>query len=133
MTRRYTKVMLATMFAGVLMTGAPAARADEAVLEAKAIAKMASEAQSGAEHEKVAKHYRLRAESLEAKANKLETEVRKQKAAPPNSMEAKWPAMIVNARERKERVAMQLRRAAQECYTLAERHSDLAAEARAAE
>jgi hypothetical protein len=117
--------MFSIVFGAALTLGVPAVGAERA-LESKDIEKLAKVAQSPAEHAKVAKHYRLRAESLTEKADRLEREVREQKASP-SPMAQKWPAMVVNARERKEQVAMQARRAAQESLMLAERHEDLAA------
>lgn len=122
---RFKKSMFPIVFGAALIVGMPAVAAESA-LGSKDIEKLAKVAQSPAEHAKVAKHYRLRAESLTEKADRLEREVRQQKASP-SPMAQKWPAMVVNARERKEQVAMQARRAAHESLVLAQRHENLAA------
>jgi len=125
MRSRYNKMAAATVF-GVLLALTPAAPAAEKTLEPKKIAQLAKDAQTPAEHSEVAKQYRQHAVSLEKRAAKLEEEARVQDAGPTRAMEQKWPAMIVNARERKAQMAVQARRAAQESLTLAERHEKLA-------
>jgi hypothetical protein len=102
------------------------ARAAEPVMEAGKLEEMSKEANSPAEHAKAAKQFRLRAESLEAKAKKHEENARKRNS--PNPMATKWPAMVRNGTDRESRLAMQARRAAQECYTRAARHVSLAVE-----
>jgi hypothetical protein len=97
--------------------------AAEKPMEPKQIAQLAKDAQTSSEHAEVAKQYRTHAASLEQKAARYEEQV--QDAGPTRAMEQKWPAMIVNARERKAQLAVQARRAAQESYRLAEHHDKL--------
>jgi competence protein ComGC len=78
-------------------------------------------------------HYRLRAEAFEAKAEKHEEEARKLAARPRNPLEVKWPAMARKSWQRESQLAVQARRAAKECYDLADRHIRLAVEAELAE
>ena len=128
MSRKIKNSILSVTAGAMLALFAPNAMAVERVLEEKEIAKMAREADSPAEHTEVAKQYVWRAEALEAKADKIERELRDEKQGF-NQMAHKWPAMVQNQRERKERVAMQARRAATEAMRLAEHHSKLAGKA----
>lgn len=128
MNSRYRGYMLSAVLGG-LMIPVPELRAAQPALDAKAVDRLAVDARSSTEHLSVAKHYRERAKSLEDKASKLERAVREEKTRPQSAMETKWPAMIVNARERKVQIAMQSRRAAQEALALAQRHEKLAAQA----
>jgi hypothetical protein len=125
MRSRYNKLAATTMF-GVLLALTPAAPAAEKTLEPKKIAQLAKDAKTSAEHSEVAKQYRQHAASLEKRAVQFEQEARVQDAGPTRAMEQKWPAMIVNARERKAQMAVQARRAAQESVTLAEHHETVA-------
>ena len=125
MRSRYNKLAATTMF-GVLLALTPAASAAEKTLEPKKIAQLANDAKTSSEHSEVAKQYRQHAVSLEKRAVQFEQEARVQDAGPTRAMEQKWPAMIVNARERKAQMAVQARRAAQEAVTLAEHHDKLA-------
>ena len=132
MKSRYTKTICSAVLGGLLALIPAALSATElnksetaAVLERKA-----KEAKTPAEHSEVARQYELRARALDVKAESIEGEVRQQKANP-SAMETKWPAMVVNARERREQLAMQTRRAAQESYRLAEHHRTVAGETRA--
>lgn len=100
--------------------------AQEPVLDAKAIEKVSAAAISSSDHERAAKQYRLRAESLEKKADQHEANARRMSQAH-NPMAHKWPALGRAPEEREKRLAMQARRAAQECLAQAERHTDTAA------
>ena len=122
---------------GALLAWSPAAvrgaePAGTKPLDAAGIERMAKDAKSPADHARVATQYELRGKSLEERADKIEGEVRQDKAAP-SAMATKWPAMVVNARERREQSAMQARRAAEECYRLAQHHRTLAGDTRASE
>ena len=125
MRSRYNKLAATTMF-GMLLALTPAAPAAEKTVEPKKIAQLAKDAKTSSEHTEVAKQYREHAVSLEKRAVRFEEEARVQDAGPTRAMEQKWPAMIVNARERKAQMAVQARRAAQESLALAERHEKLA-------
>ncbi len=116
MTSRWNKTVI------VMLMGAVAMFADEP----KKLAQLAKDAKTASEHAQVAKQYREHAASLEKKAAKLESEARVQDAGPTRAMEQKWPAMIVNARERKAQMAVQARRAAEEAREVADRHDRLA-------
>jgi hypothetical protein len=117
--------LAASAFLGILMALTPVA-ASEKPVEPRQIAQLAKDAKTSAGHTEVARQYRAHAASLEQKAIRYEQEARVQDAGPTRAMEQKWPAMIVNARERKARLAVQARRAAQESYRLAGRHERLA-------
>ena len=104
----------------------PGAFASERARNAHDIAEMAKSATTPADHARVARGYLEHARSLDAKADKLERDVEAAKSGPKSAMEAKWPAMVTGSRDRKERLAMQTRRAAQEAQRLAEHHSKLA-------
>jgi hypothetical protein len=114
------------MTVGAFAVLAPNASAVERVLEEKEIAKLAKSAETPAEHTQVAQQYLLRAKALEEKADKIERELRAERQGWQPPMATKWPAMVENTRERKERVAMQARRAAKESTELAAHHSKLA-------
>jgi hypothetical protein len=117
-------VLALTLGAFAVMT--PGALAVERVLEEKDIAKLAKAAESPADHARVAQQYLWRAKSLEGKADKIERELRSEREGWQPPLATKWPAMVENVRERKERVAMQARRAAKESLELAAQHSKLA-------
>jgi hypothetical protein len=127
---RYTLQAAAAVLALVAL--ADRGQAAEPVLEAKAIERMSETATTASDHARVARQYRLRAESLEAKAADHEKEARRLRAVH-NPMATKWPAMGRAAEDRETRLAMQARRAAQECYARANRHINLAVEAELAE
>ena len=99
----------------------------EPIKEAAALEAMAKEADTPKEHAQVAKQYRLRAEALEAKAAKHEDNARKMRNST-NAMSHKWPAMVNNSWQRESQLAVQARRAAQECHAIAARHVGLAVE-----
>jgi hypothetical protein len=92
----------------------------------KEVAKMAQTANSPSDHANVAKHYLDLSKQHEAKADKLEKELSRYNPGPTAAMEQKWPALMNASRERKERLAMQSRRAAQEARQLAKHHSQRA-------
>ena len=120
-----TRYMAQFTMAALLAIGAPAAFAEKARVDDKQLQKMARTAQTAAEHESVAREYVTRARALEQRAETLERELRDQRSGPANPMAYKWPAMVPG-RDKKERMAVQTRRAAQENYALAERHGKLA-------
>jgi hypothetical protein len=103
------------------------ARATEPVLEAEALELMSKKAESPEDHAKAAKQFRLRAEALEAKAAKHEENAKKM-ATGHNPMAQKWPAMVRNGQGREQQLAIQARRAAQECRVQAAKHINLAVE-----
>ncbi|MDX1982163.1 MAG: hypothetical protein SFV51_17960 [Bryobacteraceae bacterium] len=103
--------------------------AAEPIAEAKKLEAMATAAKTPAEHASVSRQYRLRAESFEAKAAVHEAEAKKLSERPRHAMDYKWPAMTNSGRDRERRLAMEARRAAQECYAIAERHAQRAVEA----
>jgi hypothetical protein len=111
--------MVTTFTLAAALTLVPGALAGERVPEAKEIGQMAKNAATPADHAKVAQSYAAHANNLDAKAARIEREIEASKPAPKSAMETKWPAMVVNARERKERLAMQARRAAEESRRLA--------------
>lgn len=124
MKRRRTMTTL-SLALGTLLALTPGALAGERVPDSKEISQMAKNATTAADHERVAQNYLRHANVLDEKADKLERELNNEKVGPKSPMEIKWPAMVVNARERKERLAMQTRRAAKEAHQLAEHHSKL--------
>jgi hypothetical protein len=136
MKNKYNKIICSLLFGALLAWGPAVLRAAEPTrntpLEASEIDKLAKEAKTVAEHARVAFHYDLRGKQLEEKADKIEREIRQQQASP-SAMATKWPAMVVNARERRAQTAMQARRAAEECYRLAQHHRTLAGGERAGE
>ena len=103
----------------------PGAFASDGVRNANELSQMAKNATTPADHARVARGYLTHAKSLDEKAGKLEREVEASKAGPKSAMETKWPAMVTASRDRKEQLAMQARRAAQESQRLAEHHSKL--------
>ena len=127
-----TKLLGAAILGAWLMLAAPAAYSAEPVLAAKQIEQLAKKANTSDEHAAVAKQYRARAEMLEDEADKLEREVRQRKSAT-NPVAVKWPAMANGGVAKKERLAMQARRAAQECNQLAAYHQRLAGDERSSE
>jgi hypothetical protein len=132
MNRWMPKTLTMALAAALLLAFPPASTAAEPVDEAKLEA-MARDAKTPAEHAKVAKQYRLRAEAFETNAKKHEEEARKLQAQPRSPLELKWPAMARKPWERETQLAMQARRAAQEAYAVADKHIRLAVEAQLAE
>jgi hypothetical protein len=135
---RLTNGTMWAFLSGVLLALAPVTlRGTEPVQtaprEAADLGKLAKRANSPSDHLEVAKMYERRATTLDATADRLERELGREKATPPSVMETRWPAMVVNARERREQLAMQSRRAAEECFRLAAHHRSLAGDAAASE
>jgi hypothetical protein len=93
------------------------------------IEQLAKNAFTAAEHAEVARQYRIRAESFEAKALMHEEEARKLAKQPLPPMAYKWPAMVQRPAEKESLLAMQARRAARESYELADNHIRRAVEA----
>jgi hypothetical protein len=84
---------------------------------------VAKAAKTPADHAKVAKQYRLRAEEWKTKAEKHEADVKRLKARHKSAMEYKWPAMANNqSLEKARQMAVEARRAALESNELAEYH-----------
>ena len=134
---RQNKNTICSILFGVLLAVSPvtvsgAEPAKKAPLAAADLERLAQEAKTPADHAVVAKRYEERASSLLEKAEKLENELRRERAAP-SAMATKWPAMVNGARERKEQLAMQNRRAAEESTRLARHHRSLAGETEAGE
>ncbi len=102
-------------------------------MDEKKLHEMALSAKTPAEHATVAKHYRLRAENFEAKAKSHDAEVRRLSSGPVIGIDAKWPAMARKTWQQERQHAMEARRAAEECYAVADRHVRLAVEAGFAE
>ena len=84
---------------------------------------------SPAEHAKLAKEYRLRAESFEAQAKKHEAEARKLHARPRSPIAHKWPAMSPEPWVKERQLAMEARRAAKESMEIADNHMRASVEA----
>jgi hypothetical protein len=141
MTNRWMRNMLYTTLSLTLLFALsfPAAAAaveqtdERGLIDIKELELLAKEAKTPAEHAAVAKHYRLRAEAFETKAVKHEEEAAKLAKRPRHPLESKWPAMVRNAADRERKLAMQARRAAKECFDLADQHIRLAVEAELAE
>ena len=128
------KTSLAALAAAALLVLLPAtAVAKGPAVEPEKLEKLAAKASTPAEHATVAKQYRLRAEALDATAEKHEAEARKLSNGPANPMAAKWPAMAGRSAQTERQLAVQARRAAQECYARADHHLRLAVEAQLAE
>jgi hypothetical protein len=101
------------------------------VLQPDAIEQLSKKASTPEEHAKAAKQLRLRAEALDAKAAEHEENARNLRKTT-NPMSVKWPAMVQNGWKRESQLAIQARRAAQECYARAAKHVNLAVEERLA-
>jgi hypothetical protein len=121
-----TPLQIAVVALSFVLFSAPSFAAEPA-LDATRIERMSKEASTPEQHAAVAKQYRLRAEMFEAKAQQHEAESKKLQRNP-SPMAAKWPAMSRNSAERENRLAMEARRAAQECYGRADHHIRLAVE-----
>lgn len=128
MTAKNIAYVLGVAATGLLLT-MPAKAGIDPAKSADEIQTMAKNATSGSDHANVARHYRLRAEELEAKAKRHEEEARKLEKQPLPGMAYKWPAMVPRPAEKERRLAMQARRAANEASKLAARHLHLAVEA----
>jgi hypothetical protein len=100
----------------------------EPLLETAKLESLAVEARTPAEHATVSRHFRLRAEALDAKAAEHEANVRKlTKSA--GAMVHKWPGMAPKSLQMERENAMEARRAARESRNLAEKHLRLSVEA----
>lgn len=94
------------------------------------LAALAREARTPSDHARVAKSYRLQAESFEAKAAEHEARVEKlTKHQPP--IANKWPSMVSGDIAKAKRQVVDARRAALESRQLADRHLRLSVEAQA--
>ena len=123
-SRKQTTLTLALgMILGLTIPAA--ATAAERVPDVKDIDAIAKTASSPADHVRVAKQYLNRAQSLEAKADKMERDLRGS-TNNRSAMDQKWPALMNGMREKKEQNVMQARRAANESRELAQHHSRLA-------
>jgi len=132
MKHTLSKLTVAILMTGAMFMSADHAKASGSPADAEALERRSKEADSPKEHAQLAKEYRLRAEELEAKAEKHLAKANELRKGPPNPMSAKWPAMANSAWKREEQLAMQARRAAEECRQQAARHIDLAVEAQLA-
>lgn len=124
-----TKVLgLGTTVVALLALAAPglAQSADQAQLMARS-----REARTVSEHADLARHFRLQAESLDARAAEREAVAARQARQAPSILH-KWPSMATGAFTQVKQEALEARRAAQESRGLAERHLRLAVEAQAA-
>lgn len=123
---------IANHLAVALMVGGLAlvpATATEPAVQAKALEQMSKQADTPEEHAAAAKQFRLRAESFEAQAEKHEKNAKEMRnRGPANPMATKWPAMAQSGWQRESQLAIQARRAAQECYARASKHVNLAVE-----
>jgi hypothetical protein len=127
MRTKISKLALSAMAVAGLMVMPAAMSGSEPVKESAALEALAKKADTPKEHANVAKQYRLRAEALEAKAAEHEANAKKMRNNT-NAMSHKWPAMVNNGWQRESQLAVQARRAAQECYAIAAKHVSLAVE-----
>lgn len=127
MREKISKSILCTLAIVGLTVMPNQVRASEPTNSTAALEAMAKAADSPKEHAQVAKQYRLRAEALEAKAVKHE-ENANQMRKNTNAMAHKWPAMVNNGWQKESQLAVQARRAAQECNAIAAKHVGLAVE-----
>lgn len=125
-TRWMTRSMILAAVAGGLLADTPAG----SNVEITKLQAMAEQAKTPAQHAAVAKQYRLRAESFEAKA--VEHEINAERyAKAAGAMYRKWPGMAPRAMQEEKQKAVEARRAAQENRTLAESHLRQSVEAMA--
>jgi len=118
-----------TVAALILATaGASTAAAAEPVSETAKLHRMAKEANTPADHAKVAKLFRLQGEAMEAKAVEHEKKAKEYDARPKSPLAHKWPAMAPQQGREQRALAVQARRAAQESFDLAAKHIQLAVE-----
>jgi hypothetical protein len=103
--------------------------AQEKVTKNATLEQMAEAAQTPAEHVKVSKQYRLRAEGFDLKAKQHEDEARKLEKQPRSPIEHKWPAMAKQPWIKERERALEARRAANESREIADRHMRLSVEA----
>lgn len=128
MKHTLSKFTAAILMAGAMLMSADHAKASGSLADAEALERRSKEADTPKEHAQLAKEYRLRAEELEAKADKHQSKANDMRKGPLNPMATKWPAMANNGWQREEQLAMQARRAAEECRQQASRHINLAVE-----
>jgi len=130
----WTKGMAGAVAGLVIMLLAvePAAAVEPTPGKAK-LEQLAKAASTPEQHAAVAKHYRVWAENLDAKAASHEQEAAKLAKLPLPAMAHKWPAMVSNPAAKEKQLAIQTRRAAHEARVLAQRHLSLSVEAREAE
>lgn len=124
--KRSTLLSALALGAAVLM-GAPAAQANGALLEDAQLVELARTATTPQLHAQVAKQYRLRAETLEAAAAKLEASAARAVAARP-PITHKFPSAFGTSSEGERQRAVQTRQAAQQARTLAQWHLSRAVE-----
>lgn len=94
------------------------------------LAALARDARTPSDHARVAKAYRLQAESFDATAAEHESHVERLTRRQP-AFAHKWPALMSGDIAKAKRQAMDARRAARENRQLADRHVRLAVEAQA--
>lgn len=125
-TGKLRTLMLTAVSAGILLT-VPAFGADLGIAptELQALEKTAD---TPAEHATIAKHYRLRAEALEAKAAEHERNVQRYSQAA-GAIAQKWPAMAPRNIQKEKDLALEARRAARESRELAQHHIGRSVEA----
>jgi hypothetical protein len=114
----------------LLAITAAAPLAAEPMVDEKKLEVMAKEAKTSADHARVAKQYRLRAEAFELKAIGHEAAAAREAKRTPSAAEVKWPALTRNNAKQAREKAVQARRAAAECYELAAQHIALSVEKR---
>jgi hypothetical protein len=102
--------------------------AAEPVKETPKLEQMANAAVTAEDHARVAKGFRLRAESFEQRAAKHEAEAAKLAKRPLVGPELKWPALARPGLQKEKDAAVQARRAAAEAMALSDRHTRLAVE-----
>lgn len=130
MRTTFAKFAMGILIAGAAIMPWDQAKASDDIAVAEALERRSKEADSPKEHAQLAKEYRLRAEDLEKKAAKHQATANKLRGpnAPLNPMAHKWPAMANGGWQREEQLAMQARRAAEECREQAVKHLSLAVE-----
>lgn len=125
-------VVFCGAFALALAISPVAVHANPAVtmIEPAKLERMSKDASTPEQHANVARQYRLHAESLEAKATRHETEVKKLQARPRSALEYKWPAFARKPWQAEQRLAEEARSEARDAQQVAARHVQLAVEAR---
>lgn len=124
------RIPLAAILAAVSLMANPMGQGT--TVDDKQLARLAKEAKTAAEHNRVASLYEKRAEALEAKAKEHEAEAtRLESKQGYNPLAHKWPAMARGPVEHQRSKAMQARRAARESLELAARHREQAGKAAA--
>jgi hypothetical protein len=115
------------LVASTILAVAPVA-ASNAMVKRDKLEKMAETAKTPKDHVAVAKQYRLQAQQFEQKAVEHETTARKLQSSPHSPMSQKWPAMATQPWVKERQLAMEARRAAEECLEAADRHMLLSVE-----